>query len=316
MPLVSIVMNCYNGEKYLKEAIDSIFNQTISDWEIIFWDNCSTDKSAEIALSYSNEKLHYFLAEKNEPLSTARNLAVKKARGKWIAFLDVDDIWFPHKLERQLAFVEGSDYPLCYAGIVETTKNLKPLRKVFPRLSSGHMVEQQIAQYDINMVTPILRRSFLEKHNLNFEPGLTCYADQNLFIRIAAKAEICVIKELLGIYRVLPGSLSEQTLQNWGSERRFNLNQLEAENPGISDKYPVAFAEAFARAVYYDARFLMKSKKYSEARHLLRDLRILDIKYFLLWVLSYTPLGWNLAHSIQLRGKLSLLLSFCKLNSY
>ena len=106
MPTVSVIMNCFNGEKYLREAIDSVYAQTYKNWEIIFWDNASTDNSAEIAKSY-DEKLRYFRGEKTVPLYAARNLALKQAKGKYIAFLDCDDYWLPQKLERQVEIFES-----------------------------------------------------------------------------------------------------------------------------------------------------------------------------------------------------------------
>ena len=84
--LVSIIMNCYNGQRFLKEAIDSVYQQDYEDWEIIFWDNASEDDSAKIAKSY-DKKLKYFLAPSNTSLGEARNIALQKAHGKYIAFL-------------------------------------------------------------------------------------------------------------------------------------------------------------------------------------------------------------------------------------
>ena len=103
---VSVIMNCLNCSKYLREAIDSVYAQTYKNWEIIFWDNASTDNSAEIAKSY-DEKLRYFRGEKTVPLYAARNLALKQAKGKYIAFLDCDDYWLPQKLERQVEIFES-----------------------------------------------------------------------------------------------------------------------------------------------------------------------------------------------------------------
>ena len=76
-PLISVIMNCYNGAKFLEEAIDSIYSQTYSNWEIIFWDNASTDDSASIAKSY-DDRLKYHLALETTPLGEARDLALKK----------------------------------------------------------------------------------------------------------------------------------------------------------------------------------------------------------------------------------------------
>tara|TARA_B100000925_G_scaffold291095_1_gene278015 strand:- start:22 stop:912 length:891 start_codon:yes stop_codon:yes gene_type:complete len=100
-PKVSIIMNCHNSETYLKEAINSIYSQTYTDWEIIFWDNNSSDKSSEIAKSY-DDKIRYFRGNKTIPLGEARFLATQKCEGKYLAFLDCDDIWYEDKLTRQL----------------------------------------------------------------------------------------------------------------------------------------------------------------------------------------------------------------------
>ena len=99
--LVSVIMNCHNSDKYLVEAIDSIYEQTYNNWEIIFLDNFSTDNSYKITKLYDN-KLKYFKTKKYESLYKARNIALEKCNGDIICFLDCDDIWFKDKLERQV----------------------------------------------------------------------------------------------------------------------------------------------------------------------------------------------------------------------
>jgi len=93
-------MNAFNGEKYLREALDSVLKQSYANWELIFWDNQSTDKSSEIFLSYDDDRLKYFYAPSHTPLYEARNYAVEKSEGEFLAFLDVDDWWLPTKLEQ------------------------------------------------------------------------------------------------------------------------------------------------------------------------------------------------------------------------
>ena len=105
-PKVSVLMNCLNGGRYLREAFDSVFAQTYKDWEIIFWDNASTDNSVEIARSYG-DRVRVFNSVSTQVLGRARNFAVNQARGKYIAFLDCDDIWLPQKLEKQMALFEN-----------------------------------------------------------------------------------------------------------------------------------------------------------------------------------------------------------------
>ena len=115
-PLISIVINCFNSDEYLKIAIDSAINQTYENWEIIFWDNQSTDESANIVKSYDDERINYFYAPVHTPLGGARNLAIEKAKGEWVCILDCDDIW--HKNKLQAAFDKLDSY-----------KSLKSLRK-------------------------------------------------------------------------------------------------------------------------------------------------------------------------------------------
>ena len=83
-PRVSILLNCYNGELYLKKAIDSIIDQTYKNWELVFWDNQSTDKSKKIFKSYKDRRLKYFKSKKHTTLYAARNLAAGKTKGKFL----------------------------------------------------------------------------------------------------------------------------------------------------------------------------------------------------------------------------------------
>lgn len=104
-PLVSILMNCYNGEKYLRPALDSVVAQTYPDWELIFWDNQSSDRSAEICKSYGDPRIRYFYAAEHTELGAARILAFQQVRGEFVAILDADDIAHPERLARQVAFL-------------------------------------------------------------------------------------------------------------------------------------------------------------------------------------------------------------------
>ena len=86
LPLVSIIMNCHNGEKYLKESLRSIFNQKYKNWELIFWDNYSSDNSRKIIKKFKDKRIRYFYSKKFNSLYNSRNLAIGKAKGKYISF--------------------------------------------------------------------------------------------------------------------------------------------------------------------------------------------------------------------------------------
>ena len=125
-PLVSIIMNCYNGEAYLAESIKSVLSQTYENLELIFWDNLSTDKSKEILKGFSDERIKYFKADHFSTLYEARNLAIKQSTGQLISFLDVDDWWVPEKLELQIKCFENDDVGLVYSKyFVYNEKNKK-----------------------------------------------------------------------------------------------------------------------------------------------------------------------------------------------
>ena len=117
-------MNCYNGEKYIREAVDSVINQTYKNWEIIFWDNLSSDSSAKIFLEYDDCRLKYFYAQKHTQLGDARAEAMSKTKGSWVGILDVDDIWCKEKLEYQVDIInesldDGVELGLVYGKVLE-----------------------------------------------------------------------------------------------------------------------------------------------------------------------------------------------------
>ena len=111
-PLVSIVMIIYNAEKFLRDAIDSVFSQTSDKWELLLVDDGSTDGSAEIAQEYCEanpETVHYFEHEghQNRGMSASRNLGIRNAKGSFVALLDADDVWMPKTLEEQVEALES-----------------------------------------------------------------------------------------------------------------------------------------------------------------------------------------------------------------
>jgi glycosyltransferase involved in cell wall biosynthesis len=304
MPRVSVVMNCFNGERYLRAAIDSVVAQTFQDWELIFWDNASTDGSAEIVRSYGDFRLRYFRGAHTVPLGAARKLAMEKVRGDWIGFLDTDDLWYEHKLARQLSALDGTAHVLCYSGINEINSDGSLLRKVRPAYRTGSIFEQQLMNFDINMVSPLIRKRTLEERRLNFNPEVTASEEYNLFLRIIVHGTVCVIEEPLAAWRIGSGTLTDRQMRAWATERLLTLEQLEVENPGISARLPRAFGIAKARAEYYRARYLMSQGAGVEARAALRPILSADPAYRVLFLLTFSRSLWELAHSTRVKRTL------------
>ena len=112
--LVSIVMPSYNSDKYIKDSIESVLNQTYPFWELLIVDDCSTDKTVEVIKSFKDKRIRLLQNEVNSGAALSRNWALREAKGKWIAFLDSDDLWLPTKLEEQLNFMIASNYSFSY----------------------------------------------------------------------------------------------------------------------------------------------------------------------------------------------------------
>lgn len=128
--LVSIITPTYNCGRFIAETIESVLEQSYPDWELIISDDCSTDDTVEIVRSYQagDPRIRYIRNERNSGAAVTRNAALREARGRWIAFLDSDDLWRPRKLERQLRFMVENGYAFSYTQYAECDEDgvLKP----------------------------------------------------------------------------------------------------------------------------------------------------------------------------------------------
>ncbi len=114
--VVSIVVPVYNAGKYLHETINSVLAQTFGDWELLLVDDCSKDNSREIVESYTDERIKLVEQPQNSGAYAARNRGLKEAGGRYIAFLDADDLWEPEKLEHELKFMRENNAAFAFTG--------------------------------------------------------------------------------------------------------------------------------------------------------------------------------------------------------
>jgi len=286
-PVVSIIMNCYNSDRFLAEAIDSIYAQTYKDWEIVFWDNASTDRSPEIAKSY-DERLKYYCSNSTSSLGEARNSALQKASGKYIAFLDCDDLYFPDKLDKQIRLMKSGNYVLCYGSVVIIDESGKEIRSHCVRNKSGYLINQLLRKYEINMQSVMISKAVLDNEGLEFETNLKYSPDFNLFMNIAAKYPIGVIGDFLAKYRVCSDSLSKEMLHLVASEMKFTLDSISNKYSYIKEKHNKALSMAYAKLPYYDAINLIDKGFLKQARKELFPIMWCSPKYLALLLLTYT----------------------------
>lgn len=112
--LVSIIMPSYNSEKYIKDSIESVLSQSYNNWELIIIDDCSNDNTVNVIKSFNDKRIKLFINEKNSGAAISRNRALRESNGKWISFLDSDDVWMPNKLEEQLNFMVENNYSFSF----------------------------------------------------------------------------------------------------------------------------------------------------------------------------------------------------------
>ena len=238
MPKVSIMMNCLNGERYLHEALDSVFAQSLQDWEVIFWDNCSNDESGAIAKSYG-EKVHYFRSDTVTTLGAARNKAYSKCRGEYIAILDVDDLWLPDKLERQLLlFKMNPDLGMTFSNITffdeegdqyETFPFITPKRgRVF-----GDLLEQNFA----GTVSMIYRREALELLPYIFDDKFTMVMDYDLSLRVAYRYELDYVEHPLCKWRMHSGNEQRTKKFSIPKEMKVLMENICNDYPDVKIEY-------------------------------------------------------------------------------
>ncbi|MBO7528308.1 MAG: glycosyltransferase family 2 protein [Bacteroidales bacterium] len=128
-PLVSIIMPCYNAERYIAQSIESVLAQTYQNWELLITDDGSTDRSVDIVSRYSkhDDRINVLVPDEHSGIARTRNMSIARAKGKFVAFLDSDDIWYPEKLEKQVNFMLENNVAFTYSSyeIIDVQGKLK-----------------------------------------------------------------------------------------------------------------------------------------------------------------------------------------------
>ena len=211
-PLVSIIMNCLNGEKYLKFSLRSIIEQDYKNWELIFWDNKSSDNSFKIVKSFRDKRIRYFRANKKTVLYEARNLAIKKARGKFIAFLDVDDFWTKDKLSKQIPKFKNKNVGLVYSNFYKYYDSTKKKKIAFKnKLPRGKVTGLIVKNYQVGFLTVILRKDFITQKKI-FDFKYDLLSDYDFVLHYSLKHDFNCVDEPLAFYRIHNDQLQKKKL--------------------------------------------------------------------------------------------------------
>lgn len=205
--LVSIIMPSYNTAKFIKETVASVINQSYERWELIIVDDCSTDNTDEVMATFTDARIRYLKNEHNSGAAVSRNRALREAKGKWIAFLDSDDVWHHEKLEKQISFMKKNGYKFSYTAYeeIDEASNLLNVTVSGPKkITKAGMYNYcwpgcLTVMYDAEFVG-LVQISDLKKNN-----------DYAMWLKVIEKADCYLLDETLAKYRIRSGSISRHS---------------------------------------------------------------------------------------------------------
>ncbi len=197
-------MPTYNCARFIRESIDSVLAQTYTNWELIIVDDSSTDNTAEMVANFNDPRIHYLRNEQNEGAALTRNKALRAAKGRYIAFLDSDDLWHPDKLERQIAFMEQNGYAFTYHEYTEIDESSKPLGVYVSGKDHVRPFDMKVCcwpgclsvMYDMEVVG-LIQIPDIRKNN-----------DSAMWLQAIHKADCYLLPENLAMYRRRTGSIT------------------------------------------------------------------------------------------------------------
>ena len=225
-PTVSVIIPAYNAAPWIAETIDSVLNQTFKDFEVIVVDDGSTDATAEVVASYKPQV--QYLYKNNGGPSSARNTGICAACGRYIAFLDADDLWLPEKLQIQMQlFSQNPSLAWVYSDGLIFEENPNKNQHLFSQSSymySGEILRPLLLQDFVASPTPIVRRDVFEDVGLfNEESSFKSVEDWDMWLRIAARYPVYLIDKPLVKYRRHSTSLTGTSLIQRSLESRLTV---------------------------------------------------------------------------------------------
>ena len=288
-PLVSVIMNCFNGEKYLSEALQSVIDQTHHNWEIIFWDNLSVDRSAEVFQSFGEKRFRYFLAEEHTNLGQARARAWEKARGEFVAVLDVDDIWLPEKLEKQLKLFNDSSVGMviCDTYFFNKDRRWRLYGNKLP--PTGHVFEELLSNYFVSLETLVLRKTTVDSIGHSFDPNFSHIADFDLVVRTARISKLALVSEVLAGWRIHENNESKLRPDKFITEKKDFLRKLDSLDIPLDKKYRKARKNFIGSISRSEAIQLLINGRRRNALRALGETLPFDWKAWILVAICFAP---------------------------
>lgn len=205
-PVVSIIMPTYNRADYLKKAVQSVLDQTFTDFEIIVINNYSTDDTLDVISAFNDNRIKVINFKNEGIIAKSRNQGIIQSVGKYIAFLDDDDLWYPDKLELQIKYLdEHPDFDLVYSSalIIDEHGTRKGLLNNYRDAKTGHVFLDLLYENFIPVLTVLMKRKIIDTNGLlNEDPSMRAAEDFEYWLRASLKFNFGYIDKPLALYRI------------------------------------------------------------------------------------------------------------------
>lgn len=256
--LISVIVNCRNGEQYLQNALESINAQDYKKFEVIFFDNQSEDDSAKIAKQSWSFDLKYIESEKYYSLYDARNQAIKYANGEYLCFLDVDDFWDQRFLSSQIKFIKRkkSDF-ICsnYIILTQKTNGTSSTRRAWIIPKRHVSTDKLINSYFCGLLTLLIKRQYFERIG-GFDPKYNMIGDFEFVIRNSRQGKFSVNNEKLATYRNHQNNLQSKAEKKQVREIKMMMKASVFEE-NIRDELKRKYGFFLSRYLYNNDRLVL-----------------------------------------------------------
>jgi len=287
-PLVSVIINSYNGEKFISKSVNSALSQSYENFEIIFWDNKSTDNTEKIIKEFSSltNKIKYFKSDKHDLLYMARKKAIEVANGEYYAILDVDDWWDKDKLIKQIPlFLSKSVGIVCSNYWLINERKNKAAKKVFNSLPQGKVLNKLLKKNFVGMSTLVFSKKAYESLEYGFNEKYEIIGDYDLVLRLSSKWSLASVQAPCSYYRwhgenlsIKKMNLNNEELLSWIEDMK--KNKIICEQPNF--KYLISLT------YFYRGLILILSSNRFSAYKFMKKIKIYRLKFQLL-ILLFIP---------------------------
>jgi len=303
-PLISIITPAFNASATVSQTIESVIAQTYLNWELLIVDDGSTDSTSAIISDFAtrDSRIHLIQLKENTGLpSRAKNAALPKATGEFLAFIDADDLWLKEKLAIQIALIVASRADLCYTGGWYVDETLAIKGKFSPPHAEGWLFDQLLAQYNINNQTVILKRSALVALDEPcFNPDITIGEDCDLFMRIARTGKLLSLPDKLIYYRLRKDSISMARINHLDEGLAEVIRWTEVDSI-LAKRCSRGLRFAHAKIAFYKAKIAMKQGNKMAATAVLYPVMFTSWKYTILTIATCAHFVWNFCLRFSVR---------------